>query len=245
MFAMLPMYERPELQEADQEYWHNIHRALAVRGIKSPEKLTRQMFEQKTWEMPEMVLSQTCGMPYKKFLRDRVHLVGTPDFGLAGCSEGYYCSYLVVRKDDARDTIDAFQSSIFAFNDENSQSGYAAAWNHLTPKGVWFTQFLETGAHLQSARAVADGRADIASIDAVTWRFAEEYEAFTDQLRILDVTMPTPGLPYITSKNYDPNLLFEAIEAAIALTDQEILSQLGIRNIVKIPEAEYLSVPNP
>ena len=245
MNASLPMYDRPELAESHEEYWRNIHVALSNRGIDSPIHLNKQGFGLPFWKSENLVLIQTCGMPYRKYLLDKVCLVGTPDFGVDGCPPGYYCSHFVVRKNDHRESVADYHGAVFAFNEVDSQSGFAAAWNHLKVDQIWFKQTLQTGAHLTSAKAVAFKEADIASIDAVTWRFAEQYEEFAGQLRILETTTPTPGLPYITSRQNDPDLIFDALQEALAVTNPQTLRRLHIRGIQKIPKAEYLNVPNP
>ncbi|MEN8935210.1 MAG: PhnD/SsuA/transferrin family substrate-binding protein, partial [Planktotalea arctica] len=197
------------------------------------------------WKHSDLVLSQTCGMPYRTWLHDKVQLVGTPDYGLAGCPAGYYRSAIVVRADDARTDVSAFKDAVFAYNQTFSQSGYAAPFWHLLPGGFWFENRLHTEQHLESARAVAAGRADIASLDAVTWRNIEAFEPFARDLRVLTWTEPTPGLPLITALGNDANLIFEAVKGAIAELDAQDKSLLGIRGIVKISKQDYLNVRNP
>ena len=123
---------------------------------------------------PNLVLSQTCGMPFRNSLFDKVTLIGTPDFGLRGCPSGYGRSGFVVRADDPRDSVADFADAVFAYNQDHSQSGYCSPYHHVAALGFWFTRRLRSGQHLASARAVADGTADVAAIDAVTWGLAEE-----------------------------------------------------------------------
>ncbi|WP_146348028.1 phosphate/phosphite/phosphonate ABC transporter substrate-binding protein [Phaeobacter marinintestinus] len=245
MIANLMMYRRPELAGAHDRYWQLIRTALRDAGIDSPETLSQDSEEFFVWNHPELVLSQTCGMPYRTWLHDKVELVGTPDFGIAGCPPGYYRSALVVRANAPQTDMDAFMGARFAYNQTFSQSGYAAPYWHVTPRGFWFEDRLQTEAHLESAKAVADGRADIASLDAVTWRNIERYEPFTKELRVLEWTKPTPGLPLITAPGNDADAIFEAVTKAIADLQDDDRLLLGIRGIVKIPKEDYLKVPNP
>lgn len=245
MLASLPMYDRTELREAHQEYWRNIQNALSARGIDSSNQLESDGIGLSFWSSEDLLLSQTCGMPYRKYLHERVNLVGTPDYAVESCPAGYYCSHFVVRKNDVRNVITDFQSSVFAYNETESQSGFAAPWNHLKPNNIWFDRSLQTGTHLKSAEAVANGKADIASIDAVTWRFAERYEALAGCLRILATTKPTPGLPYITSKRNNPDLIFSAVVEGIDQTTPDTLKKIGIQSIVRLPKDDYLKIPNP
>ena len=184
-------------------------------------------------------------MPYRKFLCKRVALIGTPDYGLENCPPGHYRSAIVVRADETRQTLEAFDDAVFAYSDENSQSGYAAAYWHVKPRRPWFENRLLTGQHIGSARAVAEGRADLASIDAVSWRLMCHYEPWTSSLRVLDWTASSPGLPYISRIGIDGRAMFKGINLAIADLSHDDRSRLGIRQLVRIPEPDYLAIPNP
>lgn len=245
MIANLMMYQRPELVDAHARFWTLIRKNLQNAGMDSPETLSQTAEEFYVWKHPNLVLSQTCGMPYRTWLKDKVQLVGTPDYGLDGCPPGYYRSAIIVRADDPRTTMSAFQGAVFAYNQTFSQSGYAAPFWHMKPAGFWFQDRLHTEQHLESARAVATGRADIASLDAVTWRNIEKYEPFARGLRVLDLTTPTPGLPLITALNNDAGLILDAVQRALAALDEPSKTQLGITSIVKIAPQDYLSVRNP
>ena len=245
MIANLMMYDRPQLVEAHDRFWALIRKNLNVAGIDSPPKLSQGADEFFVWKHPDLVLSQTCGMPYRMWLHDKVSLIGTPDYGLPDCPPGYYRSAIVVRSDDPRQNAADFKDSVFAYNQTFSQSGYAAPYWHLHGQGVWFEHQLHTQGHLNSAKAVAKGQADIASLDAVSWRLMQTYEHFAESLRVLDWTAPTPGLPLIAAKGADAASTFNAVKAAIAELNQADKDALGLKGIVKIDAESYLAVPNP
>lgn len=245
MFASLMMYARPELAPAHDRYWGLIRDEFAAIGIDAPARLSQDAFGVDVWKSPELVLSQTCGMPYRLWLKDDVTLVGTPDYGLDACPAGYYRSPFVVRADDPRENLSEFKHATFALNQTDSQSGYGAPYFHLQSHGFWFENLLESGGHLASAKAVADGQADIAALDAVTWRLIEKYELFAQYLRVLEWTAPTPGLPLITAKGRDAESMFTAINRAIHALSEDDQASLGIRALVQIPKADYFDVPNP
>ncbi len=245
MIASLMMYARPELDEALRRYWGLIRAELSARGMDSPEILVQDNDEFEVWKAPDLVLSQTCGMPYRLWLHDQVSLVGTPDFGLENCPPGYYRSAIVVRADDLRNKIDAFAKARFAYNQTFSQSGFAAPYNHLKPRGWWFGNLVQTHGHLFSARAVAEGRADIAALDGVTWRLIQQHEEIAKDLRVLDWTEPTPGLPYIAAVGVNRQPVFDAVSAAIAGLAPKDADLLGLRGLIAIPKQDYLAIPNP
>ena len=245
MIANLMMYQRPQLAAAHDQFWQLIRAGLKDAGVDSPERLSQDAEEFFVWKHPDLVLSQTCGMPYRTWLHDKVQLVGTPDYGLDGCPPGYYRSAIVVRADDPRKEISDFRDGVFAYNQTFSQSGYAAPYWHVKSQGFWFENRLHTEQHLKSARVVAEGQADIASLDGVSWRLMEQHEPFAKNLRVLAFTEPTSGLPLITSMGQDAGVVFAAVKSALAQLDDDMRDLLGIRDIVKIDKADYLAIPNP
>lgn len=245
MIANMMMYQRPELEDAHNTYWQLIRQYLLHAGINAPRELSQAAEEFTVWNHPELVLSQTCGMPYRLWLHEKVQLVGTPDYGLENCPPGYYRSALVVRRNDSRNHLTDFREAIFAYNQSFSQSGYAAPYWHIKPLGFWFEKRLHTEQHLASASSVAQGRADIASLDAVTWRLIQQHERFAENLRVLDWTTPTPGLPLITSKGHNATEVYKAVECAITELSTDHKNLLGLKGIERIPKERYLAIPNP
>ncbi|AXI48260.1 hypothetical protein C1J03_21045 [Sulfitobacter sp. SK012] len=245
MIANLMMYARPELSEAHARYWALLRTSFADRGIASPETLAQEAEEFSVWRDPALVLSQTCGMPFRTQLQETVTLIGTPDFGLDGCAPGYYNSAIIVREDDLRGDIAEYREARFAYNMAISQSGWAAPYAHLQQHGFWFTKRFESGGHVNSAHAVANGSADIAAVDAQTWALIKRYEPWAEKLRVLEYTQPTPGLPYIAGPNADADTTFDAVAEAIAALIPEDADCLGLKGIVRIPKETYLAVPNP
>jgi hypothetical protein len=107
VIASLPMYDLPDCTAANDRYWELIRDAARDSGVNAPDALTRGMPDLLAhWQRPDLVLSQTCGFPFRAVLQGRVTLIGTPDFGLEGCPPGYYQSVLIVRSGDARDGLD-------------------------------------------------------------------------------------------------------------------------------------------
>ncbi|HLQ17430.1 MAG TPA: PhnD/SsuA/transferrin family substrate-binding protein, partial [Tabrizicola sp.] len=104
---------------------------------------------------------------------------------------------------------------------------------------------LQTGGHRLSAKAVADGRADIAALDAVTYAMMQTVDPEALVLRVVGLTDPTPGLPYITAKGRDPAPIFDAVSEAIAALDTADRTVLRLKGFVRLPVADYLAVPNP
>lgn len=245
MKAALAMYDRPETRGATDRFWGLIRDRLRAAGLSAPDALDRDSAYHAPWTAPDLLLAQTCGLPYRSRLHGQVTLVGTPDYALEGCPPGHYRSALVARAGDARD-LAALAAGVLAINDAGSQSGWAAPAAHAAARGLAFAAVAVTGAHAASARAVAEGRADLAALDAVTWRLIGRHDpALAARLRVVEMTDPTPGLPLITAKGRDPAPLFAAVAGAIAALAPADRDALGLAGIVAIPAAAYLALPLP
>lgn len=242
MIASLPMYDWPEVRAHTDMYWQAIRAALGT----GPAELARDPDDMHAhWLRPDLLLSQTCGMPYRTRLVGKVTRIGTPDYALPGCPAGHYCSVIVANAQDGRAQLSDFTNEIFAFNEGGSQSGWAAPMTHAAALGLRFDRLLPTGAHRASIRAVAEGRAGLAAIDAVTWELALRHEPAARRLRVLARTAPTPGLPYITALGRDPAPLARAIASAIAALPADSRAALHLSGLCDIPDAAYLAVPTP
>ncbi|MEZ5778147.1 MAG: PhnD/SsuA/transferrin family substrate-binding protein [Paracoccaceae bacterium] len=245
MIATLPMYDWPQNAAANDRLWALMRAALTDEGFAAPAELTREGDLYEIWTSPDLILGQTCGMPFRMRLHDRTELVATPDYGLTGLPPGQYCSVVVTRAGEPGEIAD-FIDRTLAYNTPDSQSGWAAPQNHVAGAGQCFTRTLETGAHRESARAVAEGRADIAAIDAVTWRMIETYlPDLARQLRIVGTTAPTPGLPLITAKGRDANAVARAASVAIGRLLPKDRAVLGLKGLITIPASAYLGIATP
>jgi ABC-type phosphate/phosphonate transport system substrate-binding protein len=246
MIASLGMYDFGPLKPANDRYWALIRGGLRTRSIDAPENLTRgEAAYWQAWQSPDLILSQTCGYPFRARLHDKVAYVGTPDYGVQGCPPGHYCSVFVARADDPRETLSAFDGARFAYNEGLSQSGWAAPQTHAAKLGLSLPPTLQTGSHHASGEAVVEGRADIASLDAVTFAFLQASEPMAARLKVVGLTDPTPALPYITALGSDPGPIFDAVAGAIAALPSDDRTILKLKALVRIPITNYLAVPNP
>ncbi|MCU0855290.1 MAG: phosphate/phosphite/phosphonate ABC transporter substrate-binding protein [Rhodobacteraceae bacterium] len=245
MIASLPMYDRPETAGANDRLWTGISRALASRGIDAPAALDRTADLWETWTSPDLVLSQTCGLPYRTRLHGQVNLVASPVCDLPDVPPGHYHSVLVARRTDPRLNLADFDGATLAYNEALSQSGWAAPAAAAADIGIVFGAGLATGAHRNSARAVAEGQADLAAIDGLTWRMIRRWDPIAAELKEIGTTAPTPALPWITAAHREPAPLAEAIAEAIGGLSAEDRDALGILGAIRIAPERYLAIPNP
>ncbi|SFM40341.1 phosphate/phosphite/phosphonate ABC transporter substrate-binding protein [Shimia aestuarii] len=241
MIASLAMYDRPETAAANDRLWRAVRDHLGH----GPDTLTRDADLWQVWQSPDLLLAQTCGFPFRARLHDQVTLVATPDYGLPGCPPGYYNSVLVTNVDHPATSLADFDGARLAYNEALSQSGWAAPHAYFAAHDLRIGPRVVTGAHRDSARAVAENRADIAALDALTWHYIQQFDPFAHLLREIDHTAPTPALPFITARAQDPAPLRNALKAAISDLAPADRALLSLRDVLVIPEAAYLAVPTP
>lgn len=239
MIASLPMYDWPELQPANDRLWQLIAANLAD----APAALTRSDDLWGQWLSPDLLLGQTCSLPFATRLKGRVALVGTLDLGLPKCPAGHYNSVIVAHKDADLPTEPL--TTRIAINEDSSQSGWGALWQEARRRDATLGPVTATGAHRASVGAVAAGLADIAIVDANSWRLAKCFDAHTNALEVIGHTPPTPSLPLITAKTNRVGELRAAITAAIPRLSADDRSVLGVRSLTMMADATYFAVPIP
>lgn len=245
MIAALQMYDFDDLVAANDALWVGVHDALRAQGVEAPQALKRGSDLWEVWQSPDLLLAQTCGYPFRAHLHPKVTLVATPDYGVPGCAPGEYCSYFIARRDDPRASLSTFDGVPLAYNEALSQSGWAAPQNHAAAAGLHLPAGLKTGAHRLTAHAIAQGKADLGAVDAVTWRHLQRVDPTVQGLHVIAQTRPTPGLPLITAQAALAPLLSSTISQAIAHLPAATRAILGLRGLVLIAPSAYLAVPNP
>lgn len=241
--AALPMYDWPELRKETDQFWESLRDSLASIGYPAPDRLDRSRSNEAIWHDKNLLLAQTCGLPYVRALSDQVSLVGTPAYDL-DCGAGSYYSVIVVRADSSAQSLEDIDGFRLAYNCENSQSGFAApayALRKQVSGADIFTAGICTGSHRASIISVAQGQADLAAIDAVTWQIATRHEKATRDLRILTLTEPTPGLPFICAKRADwrPERIHLAVVEAMAALDEDCKQALLLTGFAHTMPSDY------
>jgi len=240
--AFLPMYAVRGARDHADTLWNYLRDSLRANGFEAPGQVATIAPRIDGWLHPDLILGQTCGLPYITRLCDRVELVGTPDYGVEGCAPGFYHSTLVVSVIDRRQHLSEFLGGTFAVNGKDSQSGYGAMMAAAAPfaeSGRFFGRAILTGSHDASMRLVANGLADVAAIDSVTWRISRTFDAETSGLRSIGTTEPTPGLPFIVARRLFDGRLSDAVRAGIAALPGGTRDAFGLRGLVPFRRADY------
>ena len=244
MIVSLPMYDWPEIREHTDALWSAIRAQLLERDIAAPPELNRDMQRERAWSNDKLLLSQTCGLPYTRGQCADALLLGSPVYDLRDCEDGDYYSVIVTRQDDPATCLEQLSGYVVAFNAPESQSGYAALLSALAPlarTARFFSASVEVGTHRSAIQAVANGEADVAAIDVVSWRLAMDHEPAAKRLRILTHTVPSPGLPLITARRNHAQraVINNAISHGIAALPQRSRDALHLREFRPRAASDY------
>ena len=247
--ASLAMYrDPPPVAAATRALWAYLRDRLRTAGIAGvPDALDEETAYDAAWRDPRLLLAQTCGYPFAATLRGRVRLVATPIYDHPGCDGVLNGSFVVVRANAGAHSLADLRGLRAAINDATSNSGanllrHAVA-RHATG-GRFFGEVIETGGHLASLAALAEGTADVAAVDCVTFgHLARFADARIAGLRILAETAKTPGLPLITRADAGDGevaALREALgQLAIDPAMAKVRDALGLRGFEILPESAY------
>jgi len=237
MMASLAMYPFKPLRSATESLWNVIRQHLGW----GPPSLEWEVVAPEVWRHPNLLLAQTCGWPVVNQLADEFAVVGTFDYDVPGAADGRYQSVLISRDGSAFEELLTRPRVVAALNATDSLSGWISlqyAWGGAPPAVV------ETGSHLESVRAVADGRAAVASIDAVTWALISSLEPLlVSALSVVGSGPLVPSLPIVVPLRHveDVNALRAAFVAAVAEPSAaDACAQLHIRGFVPLELADYL-----
>ena len=102
-----------------------------------------------------------------------------------------------------RRSLETFRGAVAAVNGWDSNTGMNLFRATIAPVAVrapFFASVVVTGSHLASLEVVADGRADLAAIDCVTYGLVKRLRSgLIDRTAIIAGSPLSPGLPFIAS----------------------------------------------
>lgn len=239
--AALPMYDWPEISHVWDQLWRFVRGDLVSAGMAAEEALMRPRELDAAWRDPALILGQTCGWPYVSRLRGVVAPFARFDFSLGGMPGDYHSVYIAGDGDDPAALL-ARPDARLAVNAPDSQSGFRALSELAAgPMSLPRERIVFTGSHRASIRAVAEGLADLAAIDAMSWRLALLHEPAAQQVSVAGRSSPVPGLPLVTAIAFRASvpLLFEAVSAAIEGLNSADREALGLSGVVAAGEDDY------
>ena len=198
------------------------------------------------WDLPpdvacrrdDLLVGQTCGWPLITELAPSVHVVGTFDCDVDGAVDGSYRSVLVAASDEPLAAILARPELSVAANSPDSLSGWISLLVVAARADVEFDAVEWTGSHAASVDAVRLGRADLASIDAVSWAHLGN-----TGLTVVGHGPRVPCLPLVTSGSMAGDVVEDLRRAFDTTVSSPVMADtcatLRIRGFVSRRLADY------
>ncbi len=159
-----------------------------------------------------------------------------------------YNSLIVVRKDGGIRRLEDLKGKVLAFSDELSLTGFMYIQTRLAEKGL-ATGFLggklRTGGHDKSMRAVAEGFADVASVNSLVYsRLLTGGDPYVRKLSVLETSPAFANPPLIAREGLSPALKSKVRAVLFGMRSdpdgRHILEKLGVQRFVA-PQAGLYS----
>ncbi|MFM7686294.1 MAG: phosphate/phosphite/phosphonate ABC transporter substrate-binding protein [Actinomycetota bacterium] len=231
MIASLGMYPFAHLREAYDRLWQAVHQRLPG----SPEALAHDIDLHSAWHHPDLLVGQTCGWPLVTELAEVV-VIGAFDVRVPFAAGGRYRSVIIGNKPVAMGL-----QNLAAVNGFGSLSGWVSLCHALGGAPV---RVVETGAHAESVRAVAEGRAEVASIDSMSFEFlADSQPALVGRVHVIGHGPVVGSLPLVTAPAHADRLADLQAAFSGAVADPALASALEvlrIRGFVPFDRSDYL-----
>jgi ABC-type phosphate/phosphonate transport system substrate-binding protein len=247
LIAVLPMYDFPWTAAANDALWASISARLNDAGVQAPARLTRQGDLAALWRHPGLIFGQTCGYPYVAALKETVALVAAPEYSFSGCEGASHRSFLIRRADDPRTALAEFRGAVAALNAHDSNTGmnlFRATIAPIAGGAPFFRAAVVTGSHEASVTAVAEGRADLASIDCVSFLLLERgRREVVARVAVVAESAASPTLPFIAAAGFPQATIAAVREAVFAALDDpnlvETRAALGLKGARIVMPTDY------
>ncbi len=233
--ASLAMYPFEQLRAAYQRLWNVV---VEHGGPLLPRELSWDDDVAGSWRAPDMVVAQTCGWPLVTVLADVVRVVGAFAHDVEGAEGARYRSAVVANRPGP---LADLAGAVVAVNNPDSLSGWVSLRHAFAEHGdvVW------TGSHRASLAALVDGRAEVASIDAVSLaHIATAEPRLVAGLQLVGRGPLVPTLPLVARADLADEVVADLRAGLAAATASPALAgaraTLRITGFVPLDLADYL-----
>lgn len=224
--ASLGMYDGGELAVANDRLWSGVAARLHASGVRDlPATLDRDTPLAAQWRSGRLVLGQTCGYPLATRFATDLRAVAAPVYAVDGCEGATHRSFVVVHRRARADRLEDLRGARAVVNEPSSNTGRHLLGDAVASVGGgpgFFRDVIESGSHARSLELVAEGGADVAAIDCVTFAaLARLAPALTLRTRILHRTRAVPSLPFVVSAKLGVPIAARVAQALVeALADR-------------------------
>lgn len=217
--AALPMYDWPEVRPATRAFYAALRdRVPGLPDLSHPEGYDDLLA---IWRDRRTVFTECCWGTVVLGMCTAQQILAQRNYdGVRGGEGPFYRSALVMRQGQAADPgpgaviPDGVAGLRWAANQRDSRSGWLGV---AEDAALSAERVLWTGAHRQSIREIAAGRADIAAIDCLSWQLAQAHEPAAKGLVVVGWTAPRPGIFFTTGVDTPAPMVAALRDGLIAL----------------------------
>lgn len=254
-YVSLPMYDFPEVASSTARMVDALVVTFGAEGLEASAAgglPTAHHDLMAYWSGPEMLISQSCGLPFVEDLAAVTHCVGT--FRWSGVSDerGWYRTVIVVAPGSGARNLADLAGARPAVSNTQSLSGWCSlgvAVAGVTDRADFLRPTVLTGSHAGSLAALQSGDADVASIDPGTYQLlARHRPAAVAGLRQVGEGPWVPATPLVVPRSLpvpierSRSIVTGALNSA-GLADSR--AEIGIDSFVVVPDEEYLAAIPP
>ena len=244
--ASFPMYDFEEVRGAHDVLWRSVARRLEraeMEGV--PAALDRARGTHELWTDPGLLLSQCCGADLMGRYAEDLTLIATPHYSAPGCEGCLYSSVVIVAEDSPATYLEQLRNCVCVVNGYESHSGANALRALVAPlsrEGRFFSRVVTSGSHLASIATIADGGAETAAIDCVTYALAERYRpSLLEGTRRLCYSARAPGIPFVTRAESSEDLIRKLRSALLEAFEEPEVRAAGAAMFIEGVEVLPLS----
>jgi len=175
---------------------------------------------------PSLILGQCCGPDLFEDYAVKTVPFAAPVISAYEVTPGHYFSHIVTSKSAK------LKNPRVVINNRTSHSGYTAAKLWLDARNIKHYSMYESGSHYNSVRELQAGRADLAAIDALSWRFLD-----THDLQIVDNSEPALAPPFIAG--LESTIPSDLIRPILDKALRHYGKALGITGLIPVTKDDY------
>lgn len=243
------MYDFPEVHDSTQQVLLALVEALESINesahVQTPDSSVHEQL-MNMWRSSDMLLSQSCGLPFVEELHQFVNVIGTPLWTDVSDERGRYKTVIVARESLDISSIAEAGGLRPAVSNTQSLSGWCSlgvALSEVTTDPSFVQPIVESGGHAKSLQMMLDDKADIASIDAATFRLLSRHRpALTNETRIIGYGPPVPATPFIIAKTCvaTTDEVFQVVDEVFRRPAlRPALDHIGMSGFVRLTNSDY------
>lgn len=245
----LPMYDFPEVHESTGLIVSAIVDALRALGedVQMGEPNSADHAElMRYWKSDNILLSQSCGLPFIEDLHQFVEVLGTPTWAGISDERGWYRTVIVMPETLPAMSIVELEGMQPVISNPQSLSGWCSlgcALADVTNSATFVKPYIAAGRHTGSLQMLQDGKADFASIDPGTFQLLQRHQPSTTAgLRVIGRGPLVPATPVHISKVRNSSLddVRRAIVEVFSREDlRAALADIGMSGFAPLADDDY------